>query len=249
MDTTQIKHKLFNNWRSFRYTIKGKKAGFCEKWKTFEGFLEDMEPTHFEGGKVCRIDKKLPFSKDNCIWALVTDFNKHNTLTIKITHNGKTQCIKDWSKEIGLSCAGISMRYHRHKEYTVEEVLFGHKKRPRVDIMDIKNLTASAQVAKISKMISAYRVKDYKRFRIIHKLDKDWFRENIITKPCVYCGDTEKIGCDRIDNDKPHYESNVVPCCYPCNAARNRNFTYDEMLVIGESIRIVKENRRLLKAV
>jgi hypothetical protein len=32
----------------------------------------------------------------------------------------------------------------------------------------------------------------------------------------------------------------VVSCCYECNTARNNNFSPDEMLLIGATIRDVK---------
>lgn len=43
------------------------------------------------------------------------------------------------------------------------------------------------------------------------------FIESIIIQPCLYCGETEKIGLDRLDNNKGHLQSNVVPCCLRCN--------------------------------
>jgi len=36
---------------------------------------------------------------------------------------------------------------------------------------------------------------------------------------------------------------NVVPCCYSCNCARNDNFSYEEMLEIGKTIRKIKDRR------
>lgn len=37
--------------------------------------------------------------------------------------------------------------------------------------------------------------------------------------------------------------SNVVPCCVECNKARNDNFSFEEMKVIGKTIREVKQSR------
>lgn len=73
----------------------------------------------------------------------------------------------------------------------------------------------------------------------------DWMIDNIIKKPCVHCGDTNRIGCDRIDNNKGHTKDNVVPCCYECNCARNNNFSYNEMLIIGKAIKNVKQLRQI----
>ena len=58
-----------------------------------------------------------------------------------------------------------------------------------------------------------------------------------------YCGDTEDIGLDRIDNTKGHTKDNVVPCCYICNTTRGSNFTYEEMKIIGKTIKEIKRCR------
>ena len=66
---------------------------------------------------------------------------------------------------------------------------------------------------------------------------------NITTKPCFYCGDTNRVGCDRIDNSKGHTKDNVVPCCYDCNCARNDNFSHEEMIMLGKTISEIKSKR------
>lgn len=79
-------------------------------------------------------------------------------------------------------------------------------------------------------------------------LTSAWFVENIASKACTYCGDTESIGCDRIDNALGHTKANVVPCCFECNIARLDNFTHSEMRVIGAAIAEVKACRKMRAA-
>jgi hypothetical protein len=76
-------------------------------------------------------------------------------------------------------------------------------------------------------------------------LTPNWIKENIISKSCIYCGDTENIGCDRIDNTKGHTQDNVIPCCYICNIVKNNIFTCEEMIKLGNVIKIIKEKRKL----
>ena len=57
-------------------------------------------------------------------------------------------------------------------------------------------------------------------FEKICDITIDWMIDNIIMKPCIYCGDITRVGCDRINNDLGHTMDNVVPCCYDCNCAR-----------------------------
>lgn len=42
--------------------------------------------------------------------------------------------------------------------------------------------------------------------------------ENIVNKPCKYCGeDNKRMGIDRIDNTKGYTLENSAPCCTNCN--------------------------------
>lgn len=69
-----------------------------------------------------------------------------------------------------------------------------------------------------------YLVDNYKHQDKLYKrgegdLTAKWVLENIFTKPCAHCGETDwhKIGCNRLDNTKPHSKDNVEPCCAECN--------------------------------
>jgi hypothetical protein len=73
---------------------------------------------------------------------------------------------------------------------------------------------------------------------------------SFITLPCTYCEDASgKIGLDRVDNTKGHIKSNIVPCCPTCNSARMDNLTFEEMKILGQTIKLIKETRRASKCV
>jgi hypothetical protein len=72
----------------------------------------------------------------------------------------------------------------------------------------------------------------------------------VIASRCVYCDDDldgQGSSMDRKDNNLGYLPDNVVPCCVGCNKAKLDQFTYDEMLLIGEAIRLVKQKRRVLE--
>ena len=71
--------------------------------------------------------------------------------------------------------------------------------------------------------------------------DTQWFIENILEKPCIYCGcnNFQKMTADRIDNSKGHYKDNIVPACKRCNCGRRDRFTVEEY--------IKRKNHKFLK--
>ena len=75
------------------------------------------------------------------------------------------------------------------------------------------------KIGRARYLIRAYRQKDKKYNRGEGDLTAKWIVDNIFTKPCAHCGETDwrKIGCNRLDNSKPHTKDNVEPCCKECN--------------------------------
>lgn len=70
-----------------------------------------------------------------------------------------------------------------------------------------------------SYLLGQYNVNDKRHGRGKGDLTAQWIVENILFKPCAHCGKTgwEIIGCNRLDNSKPHTKDNVEPCCKECN--------------------------------
>lgn len=68
-------------------------------------------------------------------------------------------------------------------------------------------------------IIQNYKQEDRKYNRGECNLTTEWVIDNILFKPCAHCGKTgwNVIGCNRLDNTKPHTMDNVEPCCKECN--------------------------------
>lgn len=77
----------------------------------------------------------------------------------------------------------------------------------------------STQKGRATKLLYMYNQSDIKKNRGKGDLTAEWIVENIFSKPCAHCGETDwtKIGCNRLDNSKPHTMDNVEPCCGYCN--------------------------------
>ena len=73
--------------------------------------------------------------------------------------------------------------------------------------------------ARAINLINKYNNMDKAANRPKGDLTTKWVVENIFTKPCAHCGKEgwQIIGCNRLDNSKPHTIDNVEPCCKECN--------------------------------
>lgn len=233
--------KIHNVWRGILYTKKGIKAGHSKEWENFKVFFCDVINTYKPGLLFRRLDSTKPFSKDNFIWVTKEEAQLLKSNLVWLEYNGEKLPLKDWADKTGNSLYGIKNRYYNREKhnYTIEEVIFGRKVKRGSKKVTHDNVSR----AKASKMISAYKIIDKKNGYEVCDFDIDWMLENIVNKPCIYCGDTLKVGCDRIDNNKGHIKCNVVPCCHTCNCARNINFTYEEMFILGKTIAQIKELR------
>lgn len=234
--------QLYNIWRAFMFTKKGKAYGHSEEWSNFRAFFNDVYPSYQEGYRFRRKDTSLPFSKNNFMWVSPENIGNIRS-TITLTYKGETHSLKEWSILLGLSYNGIKQRYIKGKNYSIEEILFGKIKKSRGKVTSISTISDEQKRRdKISKILSAYRCKDKKK-GFITTVTKEYLENIIYNGKCIYCGDTHNIGLDRIDNNRGHEIGNVVPCCYECNVARGNNFSFKEMLLIGKAIKKIKKER------
>ena len=119
------------------------------------------------------------------------------------------------------------------------------KEKKKAIIKKTKKLQ-NEEIKRAQTLIYQYRWHDKKRFNNKEELEAQWVVDNIFSKPCIYCGETDwhELGCDRINNSKPHTPDNVIPCCKRCNRIRGNIFTVDEMKEIGAVIRKIENRHR-----
>lgn len=116
--------KFYNCWRSMITRCKGtagedskikyrdKGIRVCEKWKHFRGFHEDMFPSYSEGKTIDRIDNSKGYFKENCRWASAKEQANNRNNTIRITYNGISLTLGEWSKKIGIKYGSLRYRYY-----------------------------------------------------------------------------------------------------------------------------------------
>lgn len=240
----KYKHKLYNIWRGFKFTKKGKLVGNCSKWDNYLDFYSDVIDDYIEGSRMFRKDKSAEFCKNNYYFQTDLECAQSRASTIKLEYNNENLTLREWAEKYNLSLNGITQRYHKGKNYTTEQIIFGKPYTRKITVRDFKELDYKKQRAKASKMISQYKLKDRKKnLKPDSNLTIEYMLENIFNKECTYCGTKHRLGADRKDNSKGHTIDNIVPACYECNTARGNNFSFEEMKILGETIKLIKRNR------
>lgn len=102
---------------------------------------------------------------------------------------------------------------------------------------DYNKTYSKTQMGRAQRQFQQYKFMDRRNgFGDVIDFDAKWIVENIYTQPCAHCGTTDwaKLGCNRLDNSKPHTMDNVEPCCFRCNCVLNgkesgvKNLTYNK---------------------
>ena len=99
-----------SNHKYHRYGARGIRV--CDRWICFRLFFEDMGDRP-KGKTLNRIYNDGNYCHENCEWASAKEQaqNRHNNRLI--TFNGKTLCITEWAREIGITREALRNRLNR----------------------------------------------------------------------------------------------------------------------------------------
>jgi hypothetical protein len=112
--TTNSKSTGYHNYGGRGITIED------PRWFKFENFLEDMGERP-EGMQLDRIDNNRGYCKDNCRWVTHQDNSRNKRTNRIVTFNGKTQCIKAHSEEVGINYRTAYSRL-MYRGWVIEDV-------------------------------------------------------------------------------------------------------------------------------
>lgn len=133
-----LTHSSWHNMRSrcnnpnstgyYNYGAKGIKV--CDRWDTFENFLIDMGERPGKEYSIERIDLRKDYCPENCKWATRIEQNRNRSMCVYLTLDGKSQTIKEWSLETGVSHKTIARRLKlgwSHYDAVMQAVVPGQK--------------------------------------------------------------------------------------------------------------------------
>jgi len=90
----------------------GRGIRICQEWRTFEGFLKDMQYSYAEGLQLDRIDNNGNYEKSNCRWTdSKTQCRNRNNNTF-LTLNGETKTVAEWAEVSGLKSSTFRQRLY-----------------------------------------------------------------------------------------------------------------------------------------
>ena len=99
-----------NNPTNASYKNYGAKGiGYCERWETFELFLEDMGERP-EGMTLDRRDRSKDYCPENCRWATRKQQSEDRSITVWIEHDGQRHTATEWSRITGIKLTTILYR-------------------------------------------------------------------------------------------------------------------------------------------
>lgn len=102
-----------NNGSYSRYGGKG--VGVCLEWQhSFDSFYAHVSILPFfnlSGYTIDRIDNSKGYFPGNVRWVTMAQQCRNKSNNVNLTYQGKTQCIEDWSKELGIAAPTLLKRF------------------------------------------------------------------------------------------------------------------------------------------
>ena len=99
-------NKNLREWKHYG----GRGISVCERWKSFDLFLEDMGELPFDGAEIDRIDNDSGYSPENCRWATRSDQCNNTRQNVFVTICGETKTVAQWARMSGVADKTIRNR-------------------------------------------------------------------------------------------------------------------------------------------
>lgn len=116
---THVRSGSWRSWRSLLARTRQERRKYSyiyfgklddPRWNRFENFYADMGERPSPKHSIDRIDGTKGYSKENCRWATSKEQIRNRRVTRWVTYQGRTQCLKDWADEVGLSSTTLRGR-------------------------------------------------------------------------------------------------------------------------------------------
>ena len=90
----------------------GRGITVCNKWQSFDGFIDDMYESWNPNLSLDRIDNNGNYCKANCRWATRTEQSNNMRSVPKHTYNGMTKTLAEWARFTGIKPSTLRQRFY-----------------------------------------------------------------------------------------------------------------------------------------
>ena len=115
--------RTYNSWAAMKQRCQysnhkqykdygGRGVVVCERWQSFELFLEDMGECP-PGHSIDRIDNNGNYEPVNCRWATAREQKINSSTTRFITLSGERMSLTDWCLRLNMPRSAVSTRINR----------------------------------------------------------------------------------------------------------------------------------------
>jgi hypothetical protein len=117
--------KMFDRCRNPRvhnyHRYGGRGITVCERWSNYPAFLEDMGRRPSNLHRIERINNDGHYTPENCRWATRSEQARNRRSNHRLTFNGRTLTMIEWSEELGLPLFTLCRRIYQG--WSVERAL------------------------------------------------------------------------------------------------------------------------------
>ena len=107
-----MRERCEKSYNQFYGNYGGRGIKVCAHWAEFINFFEDMGEKP-KDKTLDRIDNDGGYSKENCRWATWSEQSTNRRSNRLLTHNNKTQTVKEWSDELNIKYDTLSKRINK----------------------------------------------------------------------------------------------------------------------------------------
>ena len=109
----QLRGRCENSARRDFHRYGGRGICVCERWQSFEAFLEDMGPRPSAQHSVERKDNDGNYEPGNCFWATKKEQARNRRACRMLTFNNTTRCLSEWAEVVGMNPVTLTARLRR----------------------------------------------------------------------------------------------------------------------------------------
>ncbi len=107
-----MKQRCLNPKSKFFKDYGGRGISICEKWMSYEGFLDDMG-NRPKGLSLGRIDNDGNYCKENCRWETIKQQQRNRRSSHFLTIGGVSKTVIEWAEQNGFNPKSIYTRLHQ----------------------------------------------------------------------------------------------------------------------------------------